>query len=134
MRVLTKRKENILWAVVNNHKFYPSAIKDKSLIAEIDFLIKNEFIENYVNTFRLLPDGVIYLSIETNFSDIKKWTSLVETRISNRSGSFIFASREETDEYFKIITNIAYVKAVKDFEESKKSVYKRSKNENRNKK
>jgi len=74
MPSLNKNHLDILWDIVKQYDFSMFKLANKDFRADIDFLIKNEFIENYFNAFRLLPDGVIYLCIETEFFDISRWT------------------------------------------------------------
>ena len=113
MPSLNKNHLDILWDIVKQYDFSMFKLANKDFRADIDFLIKNEFIENYFNAFRLLPDGVIYLCIETEFFDISRWTHLVRERRKNKNET-MYSSYYETDEYNMICNKIANIKAERD--------------------
>jgi hypothetical protein len=120
MPILTKRQEDILWAIAKQYDFHPLKLKNKDFRADIDFLIKNKFIEIYVNVFRLLPDGVICLFIETEFFDISTWTRLIEKRIKTENKT-IYSSFYESEEYIRICNKIVHIKKQRELDEYKVS-------------
>jgi len=73
---LTDSQLNILWNIACKKYSY----QDDRNRVDLFFLLSNRLVEGRHDHVRLLPDGVIYLCIETCFVDIAEWTNLVNNR------------------------------------------------------
>jgi hypothetical protein len=73
---LTDSQVRILWNIVCKKYSY----QDDSNSVDLFFLLSNGLAEGRHDHVRILPDGVIYLCIETYFIDITEWTNLVNNR------------------------------------------------------
>lgn len=100
MLKLTESQTQILWDSLRD-PYYHS--KRNENIDDLKFLESNGLIEvrlrmdGYISFTRILPDGVLYLCIETEFIDFSLWSSMVEDRL-NRNLSLVRLP-DEVSEY-----------------------------------
>lgn len=110
MQKLTNSQLDTLWNIVLNTSQHGCGTWIYSFdiaYEDIAELIYIRYIEYCSGKIRLLPDGVIYLCIDTCFIDMAEWFSLVSNRISQDN---FFPSIKETLAYYQVCLKLQEIK------------------------
>jgi len=114
---LTSSQLKILWSIANKVKYYGDIHQDNQELSNIEndiiFLKSIGFIESSscdgagIENLLLLPDGMLYLAIDSRFVDMNKWISLVNLRIEKNNKD---RTIEEMMEYYYLSIRMVQAK------------------------
>lgn len=114
---LTSSQLKILWSIANKVKYYGDIHQDDQELNNIEndiiFLKSIGLIESSscdgagIENLLLLPDGMLYLAIDSRFVDMNKWISLVNLRIEKNNKD---RTIEEMMEYYYLSIRMVQAK------------------------